>query len=77
MAMMDKLKGMLGKNSDKANQAVDKASSYADEKTGGKYSDKINKGSEKARNYVDGQGQQGEGGQSGQGGQGDGGQQQQ
>ena len=74
MAMMDKLKSMMGKNPDKANQAVDKASSQADEKTGGKYGDQINKGTEKAHNYIDGQGQQGEGGQ---GGQSDGGQQQQ
>lgn len=74
MPMMDKLKGMLGKHSDKADQAIDKASSTADEKTGGKYSDQINQGAEKAHNYVDNQGQQGEGGQ---GGQGEGGQQQQ
>lgn len=63
MAMLDKLKGMMGKNPDKANQAVDKASTYADEKTGGKHSDKIDQGTEKAHNYIDDQGQQGQGGQ--------------
>lgn len=41
MNMMDKLKGFLGKSPDKAKQGIDKAASFADEKTGGKYSDKI------------------------------------
>lgn len=60
MTMMDKLKELIGKSPDKANQGVDKAASAADEKTGGKYSDKIDKGSEQAHNYVDKQGEQGQ-----------------
>ncbi|WP_461144496.1 antitoxin [Salinifilum aidingensis] len=58
MSMMDKLKGFLGKSPDKAKQGIDKAASFADEKTGGKYSDKINQFSEKAHGYVDAQGEQ-------------------
>lgn len=68
MNMMDKLKGMVGKNPDKAQQGLDKATSYADEKTGGKYSDKINKANEKGQNYIDSSGGGDQGGQD-QGGQ--------
>lgn len=72
MSMMDKLKDMVGKNPDKAQQGLDKASDYADEKTGGKYSDKIDKATEKGQEYIDSSGQQGQGGDQGQ----EGGQQQ-
>lgn len=59
MSLMDTLKGLLGKgkdtveqNADKINDAVDKAGSFIDEKTGGKYSDKIEKGKEAAKKVV-------------------------
>lgn len=63
MSVMDKLKDMVGKNPDKADQAVDKATSYADEKTGGKHSDKIDEAGQKAHDYVESQGEQGQEGQ--------------
>lgn len=59
MSLMDNLKNLAGKgqeaaakNSDKINQAVDKAGDFIDEKTKGKYSDKIQKGKEAARKVV-------------------------
>ncbi|WP_211481534.1 antitoxin [Actinopolyspora xinjiangensis] len=63
MSMMDKLKGLAGKSPDKVKQGIDKASTFADEKTGGKYHDKITKGTEQVRNFVDKQGSQSQGGQ--------------
>ena len=59
MSLMDNLKNLAGKgqeaaakNSDKINQAVDKAGDFVDQKTKGKYSDKIQKGKEAARKVV-------------------------
>ncbi|MFD4403187.1 antitoxin [Nocardia sp. NPDC058499] len=59
MSLMDSLKNLAGKgqeaaakNSDKINQAVDKAGDFVDQKTKGKYSDKIQKGKEAARKVV-------------------------
>ncbi|MGW0180982.1 antitoxin [Nocardia sp. NPDC003345] len=59
MSLMDNLKNLVGKgqevaakNSDKINQAVDKAGDFVDQKTKGKYSDKIQKGKEAARKVV-------------------------
>ncbi|MFB7877833.1 MULTISPECIES: antitoxin [unclassified Nocardia] len=59
MSLVDTLKGLLGKgkdaaaqNADKINDAVDKAGSFIDEKTGGKYSDKIEKGKDAAKKVV-------------------------
>ncbi|SFE41177.1 MT0933-like antitoxin protein [Actinopolyspora alba] len=65
MSMMDKLKGLAGKSPDKVKQGIDKASTFADEKTGGKYHDKISKGSEQVRNFVDKQGTRSQGDQEG------------
>jgi len=65
MSVMDKLKGMVGKNEEKAGEAVDKATSYADEKTGGKHSDKIDQAGQKAHDYIDGQSEKSQGGQQG------------
>lgn len=59
MSLMENLKNLVGKgqetaakNSDKINQAVDKAGDFLDQKTKGKYSDKIQKGKEAARKVV-------------------------
>lgn len=59
MSLMDNLKNLAGKgqeaaakNSDKINQAVDKAGDFLDQRTKGKYSDKIQKGKEAARKVV-------------------------
>ncbi|MFD4430947.1 antitoxin [Nocardia sp. NPDC058497] len=59
MSLADTLKGLLGKgkeaveqNADKINEAVDKAGTFIDEKTGHKYSDKIEKGKDAAKKVV-------------------------
>ncbi|AXK89571.1 antitoxin [Nocardia farcinica] len=59
MSFADNLKGLIGKgkeaaakNSDKINQAVDKAGTFLDQKTQGKYSDKIEKGKQAAKKVV-------------------------
>ncbi|GGN85106.1 antitoxin [Nocardia rhizosphaerihabitans] len=59
MSLVDTLKGLLGKgkeaveqNADKINEAVDKAGTFIDEKTGHKYSDKIEKGKDAAKKVV-------------------------
>jgi hypothetical protein len=61
MGMFDKLKGkaaeMVGEHGDKADQGIDKAAEFADEKTGGKYTDKIDSGAEKAKDAMDNLGQ--------------------
>ncbi|MGW4356338.1 antitoxin [Nocardia sp. NPDC004582] len=56
---MDTLKGLVGKgkdmaaqNAEKVEQAVDKAGSFVDEKTGGKYSSHIDKGTEAVKNAL-------------------------
>jgi|GEM_PF-3281481 len=69
MSVMDKLKNMVGKNEEKAGEAVDKATSYVDEKTGGKYSDKVEQAGQKAHEYIDSQSEQDQGEQQGGGGQ--------
>lgn len=58
MAVMDKLKSYVGKNSDKLKQGIDKTTNFADQKTGGKYHEKLDKNARKARSYVDRQGKQ-------------------
>ncbi|MEV5838866.1 antitoxin [Nocardia sp. NPDC052112] len=59
MSLADTLKGLVGKgkeaaakNADKINEAVDKAGTFIDEKTGHKYTDKIEKGKEAAKKAV-------------------------
>lgn len=53
MSILDKLKGLLKGKGDQANDAIDKAADFADDKTGGKYSDKIDDVAEKAKDVVD------------------------
>ena len=53
MSIMDKAKGLLGKNRDKAKDGVDKAADVIDDKTGGKHTDKIESGAEKAKDIID------------------------
>ena len=48
MGLLDKAKGLIGKNADKVEGAIDKAADVADDKTGGKYADQIDAGSDKA-----------------------------
>jgi hypothetical protein len=60
MSMFDKIKDkageMLGQHGDKAEEGIDKAAEFADDKTGGKYSDQIDTGAEKAKDMMDGLG---------------------
>lgn len=60
MGLLDKVKGLIGKNADKVEGAIDKAADVADDKTGGKYSDKIDSGADKAKDIVDGLGDKGD-----------------
>lgn len=68
MSMMDKLKALVGNSPDTTKQGVDKASSAADEQTGGKHSDKIDQAGEQAPGNVDPQSDQDGPQQGGQGG---------
>ncbi|MCC3779379.1 antitoxin [Streptomyces sp. UNOB3_S3] len=59
MSFIDTLKGLVGKgrnaaaeNPEKFGQAVDKAGSFIDEKTGHEHSDKIEKGKEAAKTAI-------------------------
>lgn len=54
MGFLDKVKGLVGQNSDKVEGGIDKAAEVADEKTGGKYTEHIDTGAEKAKEVVDG-----------------------
>ena len=53
MSIMDKARGLLGKNRDKAKGGVDKAADVIDDKTGGKHTDTIDDGAEKAKDVID------------------------
>jgi hypothetical protein len=53
MSIMDKAKGLLGKNRDKAKTGVDKAADVIDDKTGGKHTDTIDSAAEKAKDVID------------------------
>ncbi|HEX3732229.1 MAG TPA: antitoxin [Mycobacteriales bacterium] len=49
MGILEKAKGLLAKNKDKAVQGVEKAAEVAKEKTSGKHDDKISKAEQKAK----------------------------
>lgn len=59
MSFVDNLKGLVGKgkqiaaeNSDKIEDAVEKAGDFVDDKTGGKYADKVDKVQEAAKKAI-------------------------
>ncbi|ORI26104.1 antitoxin [Rhodococcus sp. 1168] len=59
MSFADSLKGLIDKgqkaaaeNSDKIEQAVDKAGDFVDKKTGGKYADQVDKVQDAAKNAI-------------------------
>lgn len=52
--MKDKAKDMLGQHGDQAEQGIDKARDFADEKTGGKHSDQIDKLADQAKERLGG-----------------------
>lgn len=53
MGFIDKIKGAVSGNADKADDAIDKAADFIDDKTGGKHTDKIDSVSDKAKDLVD------------------------
>ncbi|AEV73267.1 hypothetical protein MycrhN_2686 [Mycolicibacterium rhodesiae NBB3] len=53
MAFLDKLKGLVAKNSDKVDMAIDKAGDLVDKKTQGKYAQHVNKVQDAAKKAVD------------------------
>jgi len=53
MSILDKLKGLLKGKGEQANNAIDKAADFADDKTGGKYTEKIDDVADKAKEVVD------------------------
>jgi ABC-type transporter Mla subunit MlaD len=55
MSFLDKAKEALGKNSDKANEGVDKAAEFAKSKFGD-HGDQIDQASDKAKDFVNKQG---------------------
>ena len=59
MAAVDTLKALVekgitivGENKDKIEDALDKASAFVDEKTGGKYSETITKGKDTVKSFI-------------------------
>ncbi|MCV7315276.1 antitoxin [Mycolicibacillus parakoreensis] len=53
MGFLDKAKGLLSKNADKVDQAIDKAGDLVDDKTEGKYADTVDKVQEAAKKAID------------------------
>jgi hypothetical protein len=47
--LKDKAKDMLGQHGDQADQGVDKAKQFADQKTGGKHTDQLDSASDKIK----------------------------
>lgn len=69
MSIMDKIRSMAGKHSDKVRKGLDQAAETADRKTGGKYGEKIDTARDRAKGFVDKEGrhqgdERGEGRQS-------------
>jgi hypothetical protein len=56
--LKDKAKDVLGQHGDQADQGIDKAGDFADERTGGKYTEQIDQGGQKAKEGLDRFGQQ-------------------
>ncbi|MEN8113776.1 MAG: antitoxin [Actinomycetota bacterium] len=50
---VNKAKGMVAGNKDKAKEGIDKAADVADEKTGGKYSGQVDQGADAAKDAVE------------------------
>jgi hypothetical protein len=53
MGFLDKVKGLVSKNADKVEQAIDKAGDIVDQKTQGKYTSQVDKVQEAAKKAVD------------------------
>lgn len=53
MSILNKIKGMLSKNANQVDDAIDKAGDFIDDKTKGKYADKVDKAQDVAKDLVD------------------------
>lgn len=53
MGFMDKIKGVVAKNTGKADSAIDKAGDLVDGRTGNKHVGQVDKVQDRARDYVD------------------------
>jgi hypothetical protein len=53
MGILDKVKGLLSRNADKVDTAIDKAGDIVDQKTQGKYTSTVDKVQEAAKKAVD------------------------
>jgi hypothetical protein len=53
MSILDKAKGLIGKNRDKAKDGVDKGAGIVDKKTGGTHTAKIDTAADKAKDEID------------------------
>ena len=53
-SIKDKVSGLLAGHSDKLADGLDKAGTFADEKTGGKFGDQIEGGVQKAKDAAEG-----------------------
>jgi uncharacterized protein YjbJ (UPF0337 family) len=53
MGFLDKVKGVVSKNADKVETAIDKAGDIVDQKTQGKYTSQVNKAQDAAKKAVD------------------------
>jgi hypothetical protein len=53
MGFLDTVKGLVSKNADKVETAIDKAGDIVDQKTQGKYTGQVNKVQEAAKKAVD------------------------
>jgi hypothetical protein len=51
--LKDKAKDALGQHGDKADEGVDRAGRFVDERTGGQHSEHIQKGADKAKEGLD------------------------
>lgn len=51
--LKDKAKDALGQHGDKADQGVDKAGRFIDERTGGRHSEHVQQGTDKAKEGLD------------------------
>jgi len=53
MSIIDKIKGLVSKNAEKAPEAIDKVADVVDDKTGHKHTDKIDQAADKAKDLVE------------------------
>ena len=52
MSIIEKVKDLLGRHSDKLEQGIDKTGEIINDKTGGKYSDQVQSAQEKAKDAL-------------------------